>query len=70
MYSPSKTSSWCKKIAFQKFLIKIFDYINYLYVRKDHIWSFSWKIQNAYTSNMYVYMYALQYLVYRDVLRK
>ena len=33
-----------------QFFEKLFDYINYLYVRKDRICSFSWKMQSQGSS--------------------
>ena len=39
---------------FQFFKKLVFDYINYLWVRNDHIFSFSWKIQNVSSSSVFI----------------
>ena len=40
-----------------QFFEKLFDYINYLYVRKDRICSFSWKIQSVNSSSIAIEWY-------------
>ena len=47
-----------------QFFEKLFDYINYLYVRKDRICSFSWKIQSVSSSNEYIRAFQAIYVWY------